>query len=71
LPQSVKNVQLVVYDILGQKVAVLYSGALMAGRYSYQWNGKNQFGTTVCSGIYFAVFKTKNYSRTVRMLLIK
>jgi len=71
LPQSVKNVQLVVYDILGQKVAVLYSGALMAGRYSYQWNGKSQFGNPVPSGVYFATFRAGKYSRTIRMMLIK
>ncbi len=71
LPKSVRNVQLVVYNILGQKVAVLYSGALMAGRYSYQWNGKSQFGLPVPSGVYFATFKAGNYSRTIRMMLIK
>jgi flagellar hook assembly protein FlgD len=60
-----------VYDILGQKVAVLYSGALMAGRYSYQWNGKSQFGNPVPSGVYFATFRAGKYSRTIRMMLIK
>ncbi len=71
LPHSVRNVQLVVYDILGQKVAVLYSGNLMAGRYSYQWNARNQFGSPVPSGIYFASFKAGTYSKTVKMMLVK
>jgi hypothetical protein len=71
LPHNVANVQLVVYDILGQQVAVLYSGNLMAGRYSYQWNGKNQFGSPVPSGIYFASFKAGSYSKTIKMMLVK
>ncbi len=71
LPHNVQNVQLVVYDILGQQVAVLYSGNLMAGRYSYIWNGKNQFGSPMPSGVYFATFRAGKYSKTIKMMLVK
>ncbi len=71
LPQNVQTVKLVIYDILGRQVAVLYSGRLNAGRYTYTWDGKNQFGQNMPSGIYFARFKTDSYSRTIKMMLVK
>ncbi|WP_456407791.1 FlgD immunoglobulin-like domain containing protein [Caldithrix abyssi] len=71
LPQNVQNVRLVIYDILGRQVAVLYSGSLMAGRYTYIWNGQNQFGAPMPTGVYFASFKADNYSKTIKMMLVK
>ncbi|NOX90155.1 MAG: T9SS type A sorting domain-containing protein [Calditrichaeota bacterium] len=71
LPKSTANVQLVIYDILGRRIATLFSGDLTAGRYSYLWNGRNQFGNAVPSGVYFATFKAGNYSRTIKMMLVK
>ncbi len=71
LPRNASNVRLVVYDILGREVVTLFAGDLTAGRYSYQWNGKNRFGSPVPSGIYFAGFKAGHYSRTIKMMLVK
>ncbi len=71
LPKNVQNVQLVVYDVLGRQVAILYSGSLAPGQYSFVWNGKNQFGQPMPSGIYFASFKAEQYSRTIKMMLVK
>ena len=71
LPQNVQNVKLVIYDVLGRKVAVLYSGSLTAGRYAFSWDGRNQFGNLMPSGVYFASFKADQYSKTIKMMLVK
>ncbi len=41
-----------VFDILGRKIATLVSEPLAPGVYSVNWNGKNDLGVTVASGIY-------------------
>ncbi len=41
-----------VYDILGKKVATLISEQLAPGYYRVQWNGTNQLGSLVSSGVY-------------------
>ena len=51
IPEN-RRVTLVVYDILGRKVAVLQDGTVNAGVYEAVWDGKDQFGATVGSGIY-------------------
>jgi hypothetical protein len=47
------DVQLSVYDMLGQKVADLYTGAQAMGSYSVTWDGRDEHGATVASGVYF------------------
>jgi len=51
LPRDV-DVQLVVYDITGRQVKTLVNKRQSAGHYSIQWNGKNDNGQSVSSGIY-------------------
>jgi DNA/RNA endonuclease YhcR with UshA esterase domain len=47
-------VQLNVYDIRGQKVSTLVSGAMPANDYTFTWNGTSDDGRIVASGTYFA-----------------
>jgi len=47
-----RQVKLVVFDVTGRKVKTLFNGALNAGQYSFKWNGKNEFGNNVASGMY-------------------
>lgn len=44
--------EVAVFDILGRKVATLVSEQLAPGFYSVNWNGKNDLGTSVSSGVY-------------------
>jgi hypothetical protein len=52
--QKLSLTDISVYNILGQKVATLVSSVLSPGVYSTQWNGSNDFGTPLASGMYFA-----------------
>lgn len=57
---------LTVYDILGNKVAVLMNGIRTAGNYQVEWNASGS-----SSGIYFYKLTSGFYSETKKMLLIK
>lgn len=59
-------VTLEVYNILGQKVATLFSGVRQAGKYTAVFNGD-----TYASGVYFYRLSSGNITITNKMLLLK
>jgi len=64
-------VELVIYNILGQKVRTLVNQPLEPGEHSVVWNGTDNKGRSVASGIYFYRMKAGNYSETKKMVLKK
>jgi len=60
------KVSLKIFNVIGQKVAVLVNENLSAGIYSYKWNGRDQ-----ASGIYFYKLITDSYSEMKKMVLLK
>lgn len=46
------RVNLEIYNILGQRVRSLFNGRLPAGEHSVTWNGRNNHGQLLASGIY-------------------
>lgn len=64
-------IKLEIYDILGQKIITLINQEKYPGSYSVNWNGKNEFGDSVNSGIYFIKFSSDNFSDTKKMTLLK
>jgi len=64
-------VNLKVYDILGNKIRTIVNENKIAGYYTEYWDGKNDSGLQVPSGIYFYTLKTKNYNRTKKLVLLK
>jgi hypothetical protein len=65
------NVKITVFDVLGKSVNVLVDEKLNAGSYTVDWNGENQFGSKVTSGIYFYRMDTESKSFSKKMLLLK
>ena len=65
LPQS-GFVKLEIFSLTGERVDVLISEELSAGKYNYEWNGSN-----LTSGIYFYRLNTGSFIETRKMLLIK
>ncbi len=70
LPAS-GQVQLIVYNILGQKVKVVVNEVQEAGHRSATWDGKDDAGKDVASGIYFYKLQTGNFQNTRKMVLLK
>lgn len=58
LPEAA-NVNLSVYNVLGQRVATLTNQAHAAGVYNATWNGRNEAGAQVASGLYFFRIEAK------------
>ena len=57
---------LIVYDILGRKIATLLNEEMNPGYYEVSFNGSN-----LSSGTYFYKLSTQNYSETKSMVLLK
>jgi hypothetical protein len=51
LPQ-ISEVKIAIYDVLGNTVRTVSNGVQAAGSYTIQWDGRNENGTTVSSGMY-------------------
>jgi len=65
------EVTLVVYNILGQKVQTLVKGRIDAGPQSVGWDGKDEKGNELSSGIYFYQLKAGEVTETKRLVLLK
>ena len=69
--QNESIVELSIFNVKGQMVKTLINESLNIGAYSVIWDGKNESGESVCSGIYFYQIKTQTETITKRMLLLK
>ncbi|HER00135.1 MAG TPA: T9SS type A sorting domain-containing protein [candidate division Zixibacteria bacterium] len=65
------NVELSVFNLLGQRVASLVNGYHDAGIYESEWDGTDDDGNRVSSGIYLYRIKAGNFVQTKKMLLAK
>lgn len=70
LPEDAK-VSIVIFNVLGQRVRTLINAHKMAGRHVVHWDGRNDSGKLVSSGIYFYRLKTEKFTEARKMLLIK
>lgn len=70
LPSAVQ-VDLTVYNILGQKVKTLVSGSQQPGEYEVRWNGKNDAEVPVTSGVYIYRLQADRFVQSRKMLLLR
>jgi hypothetical protein len=70
-PGGKTRVSVVVYDVRGAQVRELVSGEEAAGRHVVEWNGRNDAGQSVGSGVYFYRLKTPQFVDTRKMVLVK
>jgi hypothetical protein len=68
---SYEFVTLKIYNMLGQEIAILFDGNLETGNYNFIWEGKDNSGNVVGSGIYFARLTTSNFTKTIKMELVR
>jgi hypothetical protein len=70
LPQQ-SLAKLVVYDMLGREVRTLINGTLNAGYFEASWNGKNNNGMQVASGMYIYRIEAGTFVSAKTMMLLK
>ncbi|MCL2064008.1 MAG: T9SS type A sorting domain-containing protein [Candidatus Cloacimonetes bacterium] len=60
-----------IFNIRGQKIKSLLNDFRISGEHQVIWNGLDDFGRSVGSGVYFYQMITDEYSKTMRMLMLK
>ncbi len=65
------NVHLTIYNLLGQKVRTLVEGRNFPGSFTVQWNGVDDGGSAVASGVYLYRLVVGGESQTKRLVLMK
>ena len=70
LPEAAST-KITVWNIMGQKVATLHSGDLSAGHHVVNFDGRDQNGKQLTSGMYFYRVKAGKYNAIKKMTLLK
>jgi len=70
IPENQK-VTLTVYDILGRNICTIVNSEMNAGKYTKIWDGRDNSGSEVASGIYFYRLQTDNFVKVRKMVLVR
>lgn len=66
------DVKLTVYTLLGQRIAILVDNEKRAaGRHTVQWDGRDDAGNFISSGVYIYKIEVGNIAQTKKMVLMK
>jgi Protein of unknown function (DUF3160)/FlgD Ig-like domain len=73
IPYTLSNnkVKLIIYDVTGSIIKVLVDDVLPAGNYLTRWNGEDERGNRVSSGVYIYNLQVENQNLSGKMTLIK
>jgi len=69
LPEASK-IDLTIFDLLGNEVITLNTEFYPAGRHSVQWDGRDQTGNDVGTGVYICRLQAGSYSETIKMVYL-
>ena len=64
-------VRLAIYNLLGQEVRVLVDGRKEAGSFTATWDGNDELGRRVATGVYLYRIQAGDFAASRRMLLLK
>ena len=66
-----EHVKLGVYNLLGQEVKILIDQVQHSGNHEIKWNGRNETGQKVESGIYLYQLQSENHNQTKKMIIVQ
>ncbi len=70
LPET-SDLSLNIYDVQGNLIKTLFSGAKSAGWYQYNWDGTNDAGQVVATGLYLSRLNAGHDTEVIKMLFLK
>lgn len=70
-PASNGKIALTIYNNLGMAVRSLVSGSVQPGIHTVKWDGRNDRGDQMASGIYFLRLQAGSFVQTQKMLLVR
>jgi len=65
------HVRMEIYNVLGQKVAVVVNGIQDPGFHAVRWNGTNMYGNPLSSGMYFYHIQAGDFRSIKKLILVK
>jgi hypothetical protein len=71
VPVDGKNVEIIIYNMSGQKVRTLVNETKSAGYYQIIWDGTDNVGETVSSGVYLYRMVSGTFSKIDKMMFVK
>jgi hypothetical protein len=60
-----------IYDCSGRLIKKIWHGVLPQGRSTLAWNGRNDRGSRVASGVYFLAIQSRGYRKTIKLVVVK
>jgi flagellar hook assembly protein FlgD len=69
--EQTSDISLTIFNVLGQKVKVLANESKQAGTHSLSWDGRDEMGALVSTGLYFYTLTDGSKSITKKMALMK
>ena len=71
VPAGGARVRLAVYNVRGQRVAILEDGPIPAGYHEAIWHGRTSRGAPAASGVYFVQMRAGDFRKVMRIVLLK
>jgi hypothetical protein len=68
---SVVHTTLTIYDVTGQTIKILINSTQGPGLHEVVWDGRNQAGEHMTTGVYFARLQGGDFSKNIKMLYLK
>ena len=70
LPEA-GEIDLTIFNLLGQKICTLEHGMYRAGTYQLHWNGRDDAGKEIASGVYLFRLQAGPYTNLHRLMLLR
>ena len=71
VPAGAKNVDLTIYNVLGQPLRRVWTGPLSAGEHELTWDGRDAQGRPVATGVYVYRVQVDEQTRTRKMVKLE
>jgi hypothetical protein len=71
IPRDGVCATLEVFDVSGRRVRVLVDGPQPAGSRLATWDGRNEQGSAVASGVYYCRMRSEDFEESIKLLLLR